>query len=71
MNEIGQKIKEIMEREDIWNFEVARATGILRNNICVILGEKGNPKWSTIKRILDALGLKVVLRKKDDPEWGE
>ena len=64
MNEIGLKIKEIMEKEDIWNFQIARTTGILKNNICVILGPKGNPKWSTVKRILDAIGYEVVLRKR-------
>ena len=68
MNEIGEKIKAVMEKEDIWGYQVAQATGILKNNICVILGPKGNPKWSTVKRILDAIGYKVVLRKKDDPE---
>lgn len=68
MNEIGQKIKEIMEREDIWNFEIAEATGILRNNICVILSPKGNPTWGTVKRILDSMGYEIILKKKDSAE---
>ena len=42
MNEIGEKIKAVMEKEDIWGYQVAQATGILKNNICVILGPKGN-----------------------------
>jgi len=65
VNEIGRKIKEIMEREDIWISEVARATGILRNNICVILSEKGNPQFATVQRILQAIGYEVILKKKE------
>ena len=54
-----------MEREDIWISEVARATGILRNNICVILSEKGNPQFATVQRILQAIGYEVILKKKE------
>jgi len=68
MNEIGEKIKEVMVKEDLWNFQLAEATGILKNNICVILGPKGNPQWSTVKRILDSMGYEVILKKKD---WAE
>ncbi len=64
MNEIGQKIKEIMEEEGIRASNIAKGTGILKNNLCVILGPNGNPQWATVKRILDALGYQVNLRKK-------
>ncbi len=65
MNEIGEKIKAVMEKEDIWNFMIAERTGLLGNNVAAILGPRGNPKWSTVKKILDAIGFEVVLKKKD------
>lgn len=64
-NEIGEKIKKIMKEFDIWDFEVANGTGLLRNNVSVILGPRGNPTWRTVKRILDFLGYAVVLKKRE------
>ena len=65
MNKIGEKIREAMDKEGLWNSDVAKRTSILKNNLWVILGAKGNPKWSTVKRILDAIGYEIILRKKD------
>lgn len=67
-NEIGEMIKAVMQKEDFWNFQIASATGILKNNICAILGPKGNPTWSTVSRILKAIGYELVLRKKNHHE---
>ncbi len=65
MNEIKRKIKGVMEEEDIRNLGVAKATGILKNNISIILSEKGNPRWATVHRILQAIGYEVILKKKE------
>jgi len=65
-NEIGEIIKKIMKESDIWDFEVAKGTGLLRNNVSVILGPRGNPTWRTVKRILDFLGYEVFLKKREE-----
>ena len=68
MNEIGEVIKKAMEENECRNTQIVKGTGILKNNLSVILGPKGNPTWRTIKKILDAIGHEVNLRKKSGNE---
>ena len=39
--------------------EIARQTGLARENLYRALGEKGNPQFETIVRVLQALGLEL------------
>jgi DNA-binding phage protein len=64
MNQIGKLVKEAMTRAGWSNYRLSKATGILKNNLTIVLGEKGNPEWGTVQKILDAIGYEVVLRKK-------
>ena len=64
MNEIGEVIKKAIEENECRNTQIVKGTGILKNNLSVILGPKGNPTWRTIKKILDGIGYEVNLRKK-------
>ena len=68
MNEIGEIIKKVMEENECLNIQITRGTGILKNNLSVILGPKGNPTWRTIKKILDMIGYEINLRKKSEKE---
>jgi DNA-binding phage protein len=64
MNWIGKLIKDAMKKEGRSNYRLSKITGILKNNLTIILGKRGNPRWSTVQRILDAIGYEVILRKK-------
>ena len=64
MNQIGHLIKEALKEIEWSNYRLSKVTGIFKNNLTIILGEKGNPEWSTVQKILDAIGYEVVLIKK-------
>jgi len=42
--------------------DLARKTGIPRESLYHALSEKGNPSWSTLRKITDALGVSLSLR---------
>jgi probable addiction module antidote protein len=42
--------------------EIAKIAGLNRENLCKALGEAGNPEFSTVMRIVRALGLKLSAR---------
>lgn len=44
--------------------KVAAETGIARQAIYKMLSENGNPSYRNIEKILDALGLEIVIREK-------
>lgn len=44
--------------------DVARDTGLKRQQLYVALSEKGNPTLSTMLKVLDALGLKMTIAPK-------
>jgi len=64
MHKIGKIIKDAMTKMGWSNYRLSKVTGILENNLTIILGEKGNPQWSTIQKILDAIDCEVVIKKK-------
>jgi DNA-binding phage protein len=70
MNRIGILIKEAMEKTGWSNYRLSKVTGILKNNLTIILGEKGNPEWTTVQKILDAIGYEAVLKEKKGGEHG-
>jgi len=41
--------------------EVARKTGITREALYTALSEVGNPTYSTIRKVLDAYGVKITI----------
>lgn len=45
--------------------KLSRLTGISREHIYRMLSEKGNPELETLKRLLNALGLKLSIASKE------
>ncbi|MEM9605399.1 MAG: addiction module antidote protein [Pseudomonadota bacterium] len=48
--------------------ELADRTGMTRQGLHASLSETGNPKWETVWRIADELGLEVTFRAKASGE---
>ncbi|MFK5636104.1 MULTISPECIES: addiction module antidote protein [unclassified Ornithinimicrobium] len=40
--------------------ELARRVGLSRDGLYKALSDQGNPTWSTVLRVCDALGLKLT-----------
>ncbi|MEV4900675.1 addiction module antidote protein [Citricoccus sp. NPDC055426] len=42
--------------------ELARRVGMSRDGLYKALSDQGNPTWSTVLKVSDALGLKLIFR---------
>ena len=42
--------------------ELARRVGMSRDGLYKALSAEGNPTWSTVRRVTNALGLRLTLR---------
>lgn len=58
-------VKRIMIEEDVTQVELGRRLGMSRQAIFDALG-RPNPSYTTIHRIMDALGRKVEIKRKDN-----
>ena len=63
--ESGQQDVFLMALKDVANArgftQIAQDTSLNRENLYRILSEKGNPQLSSLKNILDSLGLKLTV----------
>jgi len=59
MESIGKEIKEIIKRKGISRYRVSKDLGIAQESLLRSLKEGANPRWETIKKILDYLGYEV------------
>jgi len=51
--------------------EVARATGLSRESLYRALSSDGNPAFSTVIRVINALGLRLTAAAISQPEHGD
>jgi len=49
-------LKDVIDAREITIVELAKETGLSRENIHRMLSMKGNPNWQNINKILSALG---------------
>jgi len=47
--------------------ELSRRTGLARTGLYKALSAKGNPSYSTVQQVLDALGVRTILAVKSPP----
>lgn len=66
---IQTELKEILQREGLTPYAVAKAIGIDHASIYKSLTEGANPEWNTVKKVLDYLGydFKIIKRKEVKP----
>ena len=63
MESIGKEIKEIAREKGVSLYRIAKDLGIAQESLFRSLMDNANPKWSTIKRILDYLGYEIRIDK--------
>lgn len=65
--DMTEYVKQIMREEDVTQVELGRRLGMSRQAIFDALS-RPNPSYTTIRRIMDALGRKVEVKRKDGKE---
>ncbi len=64
MESIGKEIREILQRRGITLYRISKDLGIAYESLYRSLRENTNPRWDTVKAVLDYLGYEVVLKAK-------
>jgi len=64
MESIGKELKRIIEKKGFSRYRVAKDLGLAQESLHRSLQDDADPRWKTIKKVLDYLGYEVVLRPK-------
>lgn len=64
MESIGKEIREILKTKKVTLYRISKDLGIAYESLYRSLRENTNPRWDTIKAVLDYLGYEVVLKPK-------
>ena len=68
MENVGQKIKELMKKERVSVYRVAEDLGIADESLYRSLSDRFDPRWKTISKVLDYLGYEVRFFKSKGKE---
>ena len=63
MESIGKEIKGIAYKEGVSRYRIAKDLGIAQESLFRSLMDSANPKWNTIKKVLDYLGYEIRIVK--------
>lgn len=65
MESIGKEIREIIKKRKLSFYKVAKDLGLAQESLYRSLLDNGNPRWKTIKRVLDYLDcdIRIVRRR--------
>ena len=61
MESIGKEIKEMIKRKGISRYRVSKDLGVAQESLLRSLKEDANPRWKTVKKVLDYLGYEIRL----------
>jgi probable addiction module antidote protein len=61
MESIGQEIEAIMRKKGLSRYRASKDLGIAQESLLRSLKEGANPRWETIKKVLDYLGYEIRL----------
>ena len=64
MESIGKEVNEIIRKRGISRYRVSKDIGIAQESLLRSLKDDANPRWKTIKKVLDYLGYEIILRPK-------
>jgi probable addiction module antidote protein len=59
MESIGKEIKEMIKRKGISRYRVSKDLGVAQESLLRSLKEDANPRWKTVKKVLDYLGYEI------------
>lgn len=63
MDPIGKEIREIIRKRGISFYRVSKDLGIAQESLYRSLLDTANPRWKTIKKVLDYLGYEIRIVK--------
>jgi probable addiction module antidote protein len=63
MESIGNEIKDIARKKGVSLYRIAKDLGIAQESLFRSLMDDANPKWNTVKKILDYLGYEIRIAK--------
>ena len=61
MESIGKEIEMIMRKKGLSRYRVSKDLGIAQESLLRSLKEGANPRWETIRKVLDYLGYEIRL----------
>jgi DNA-binding phage protein len=64
MESIGKDIDALIQKKGLSRYRVSKDIGVSQESLLRSLKEDANPRWKTIKKVLDYLGYEVILRPK-------
>jgi probable addiction module antidote protein len=64
MESIGKEIKEIIRKKGISRYRVSKDLGIAQESLLRSLKDGANPRWKTVKKVLEYLGYEIRLVEK-------
>lgn len=69
--DVINQIKEYMKEDGVLQKDLSHATGISIEHVSDYMnGLRGNPTLKTLTKMCDALGLEIVVKRKDIVEEG-
>lgn len=64
MESIGKEIKEIVRKRGVSFYRVSKDLGIAQESLYRSLLDDANPRWRTIKKVIDYLGYEIRIVEK-------
>lgn len=64
MESIGKEIESLMRKKGLSRYRVSKDLGIAQESLLRSLKDGANPRWETIKKVLDYLDYEIILRPK-------
>ncbi len=64
MESIGKEIDALIQKKGLSRYRVSKDIGVSQESLLRSLKEDANPRWKTVKKVLDYLGYEVILRPK-------
>ena len=61
MESIGKEIKDIARKKGVSLYRIAKDLDIAQESLFRSLMDDANPKWNTVKKILDYLGYEIQI----------
>jgi DNA-binding phage protein len=64
MESISKDIDALIQKRGLSRYRVSKDIGVSQERLLRSLKENANPRWKTIKKVLDYLGYEVIPRPK-------
>ena len=68
---LTERIQEAIRSSGVSRYAISKATGIGQDHLCHFLKGESSMSLATVDKVLDALGLEVVIRPRRSTRKGE